>query len=104
MGQEGGAYARQAKPVPCEVGMQIPCGDHTEVPRGSLLRKAATSFEESPCRGVLGLRRRSSGWRVGADKGRARAHWQAVVHAFFRRLIPGGPRNARICLSTAHSN
>ena len=62
------------------------------------------SFEESPYRGVWGLRRCSSGWRVGTDKGRARAYWQAVVHAFFRWLIPGGPRNARICLRSIESD
>jgi hypothetical protein len=31
-GQEGGAYARLAKPVPWEVGVQVPRGGHTEVP------------------------------------------------------------------------
>ena len=34
-GQEGGAYARLAKPVPCAVGAQVPLGDYTEPPRGS---------------------------------------------------------------------
>jgi hypothetical protein len=34
-GQEGGAYARLAKPVPCAVGAQVPLGDYIEPPRGS---------------------------------------------------------------------
>jgi REP-associated tyrosine transposase len=38
VGQEGGAYARLAKLVPCEVGMQVPCSDHTQVPPKSLLK------------------------------------------------------------------
>src|SRR5258708_34685322 len=43
VGQEGGAYARMAEPVPCAVGVQVPRGDDTEVPPESLLRKAEAS-------------------------------------------------------------
>jgi hypothetical protein len=36
VGQEGEAYSRLAKPVPCAVGVQVPFGDYIEVPPESM--------------------------------------------------------------------
>ncbi len=60
VGQEGGAYARLAKPVPCEVGVQVTRRDHTEVPPKSLLRKIASDWAD-PARVVSSTRDRADG-------------------------------------------
>ena len=64
VGQEGGACARMAEPVPCGVGVQGPRGDHTEVaevPPESLLRKASASDRPNPAGVVPVTRSRTVG-------------------------------------------
>jgi hypothetical protein len=47
-GQEGETYARMAKLVSCAVGMQVPRGDHPEVPQESVLRTVAEANRSDP--------------------------------------------------------
>src|SRR3954469_6819466 len=74
-GQEGGAYARMAEPVPCAVGVQVPRRDHTEVSPQSLLRKAAASDRPDPS-GIV-----PATWDRTAGRARdARPHPSVLEH------------------------
>lgn len=53
LGQEGDAYARMAKPVPCGMGVQVSRGHHTKVPAKSLLRETAEADWCDPAGVVL---------------------------------------------------
>src|SRR5271165_1436267 len=50
-----------AEPVPCEVGLQVPRCDTTEVPPQSLLRKASASYRPDPSGPVPTARSRTGG-------------------------------------------
>jgi hypothetical protein len=69
VGQEEGAYARMAEPVPCEVGVQVPRGDHSEVPPESHRCKARVRTT-APNGGYLTLTASSGGLPNATASGR----------------------------------
>ena len=82
VGQEEGAYARMAEPVPCEVGVQVPRDDHTQEPLESLGRKAGSGPQ--PPTGATSRRRPPRGGLPNATafgRGRLLCFGLDVSHA-----------------------